>query len=88
MFTRLVPDDKADTEPASSSVDPLLTVAVTPEPTEGDPDATLSRKPPPVTWMLLRLLKSGAPVISSVPAPDLINVPESQIVPPNVVLVD
>ena len=80
-------DDKADTGPASSSVDPLLIVAVTPVPTKGDPDATLNRKLPLVTSTILRSLKAARPVISSVPVPDLINVPESQIVPPNVVLV-
>ena len=41
MFTRLAPDESDETEPASSSVAPLATVAVTPAPIVAAPDGRL-----------------------------------------------
>ena len=75
MFTRLAPFARAETEPASSSVAPLETTAVTPVPIAGVPLMTLNRSVPPVRLRLLLSFSVGAPSISSVPGPAEFKVP-------------
>src|SRR5271166_6738674 len=74
MLTRLVPDESAETEPASSSVAPLATVAVTPAPTEAAPVVGLNRSVlVPPTAIELAAPSVGAPSTSSPPLPPTAN---------------
>ena len=70
MFTRLAPDESAETEPANSRVAPLATVAVTPVPTDAAPDVALNRSVPvSPTAIELPLPSDGGPSTSSAPLP-------------------
>ena len=61
---------QAETEPASSSVAPLETVAVTPVPIVAEPEVALNRNVlVPPTASELELPSDGAPSISSTPLP-------------------
>jgi hypothetical protein len=74
-FTRLEPDDKAATEPDSSSVAPLAIVTVSPVPIVAVPYLALNCSVPPVRSRLLLPFSVGAPSISSVPSPAALKVP-------------
>ena len=56
-----------EVEPASSSVAPLATVAVTPLPMVGEPDASLNRNVPLLTSRVLSLPRHGATLDSNMP---------------------
>ena len=74
MFTRLAPEDRAETEPASSKVAALDTVAMTPDPTVADPTIALNRNVPlSLVAIELTLPSVGGPSISSAPLPALAN---------------
>src|SRR4051812_28249902 len=62
---------RAETAPAGSRISPPGTVAVTPLPTLGDPEATFNRNLPPLTASELLLPSDSPPSISSVPLLDL-----------------
>src|SRR5438105_346443 len=70
-LTRRAPDERAETEPANSSVAPLATMAETPVPIVGVPATTLNFKMPPAIESMLPLLRVGGVVISIVPLPAL-----------------
>ena len=74
MLTRLAPDDSDETEPASSSVAPLATVAVTPAPTEAAPVVGLNRSVlVPPTAIELAAPSEGARSTSNTPLPPTAN---------------
>src|SRR5271157_6054366 len=81
MLTRLAPDDSDETEPASSSVAPLATVAVTPVPTEAAPVVGLNRSVlVPPTAIELATPSEGAPSTSSTPLPPTANAESALLV--------
>ena len=71
IFAPFEPFARAETVPASSSVAPLETVAVTPVSIVAVPDATLNRSVPAVICSDVLLLNVEAPSISSTPVPVL-----------------
>src|SRR5437588_12690655 len=68
-FTRLAPADSAETEPANSSVAPLLTVAVAPAPTVAAPLVTLNRTLPAAIFSEAPAANVAGAVTCRVPAP-------------------
>ena len=77
---------KAESEPASSRVEPPLILAVTPLPTLTVPVVAATRSVPPLTFNAVLSPSCGAAVSTSVPPPDLAKTapPPGEPLPPSV----
>ena len=81
MAARFAPPERAEADPASSSVAPDATVAVTPVPTVAALVAAI-RSAPALTRIALLLARLGAELTRSVPVPALVSVkPPSETTP-------